>query len=209
MNDRSFIFAAQMRIRDEQKEKTIKAKAVEMIVKDGLDGMSMQKLAKAASCSPATIYIYFKDRDDLILKLAVEAFNEMAEETLRDFDPQMHFAEGLKIQWINRARYCMKNSIKMDFMEQIRHSRYQDKAFRLLDRHFFDTMGTFVHTAVNRKELIPLPVEIYWAVAFAPLYQLVKFHIQGRGLGGFDPKFVFTEEMMMQTLNLVIKALTP
>ena len=180
-----------------------------MIVKEGLDGISMQKLARAAGCSPATIYIYFKDKDDLIIRLAVEEFNLMADETLKNFDPHMHFAEGLKVQWINRARYSIQNPVKMDFLEQIRHSRYQENAFRLLDRGFFDAMGTFVRTAIERKELISLPVEVYWSVAFGPLYQLVKFHIQGRSLAASDKKFVFTDELMMQTLNLVIKALTP
>jgi AcrR family transcriptional regulator len=51
-----------MRARDENKEQNICRKAMEMIVQDGLDGLSMQKLAKAAGVSPATIYIYFKDR---------------------------------------------------------------------------------------------------------------------------------------------------
>ena len=58
-----------MRTRDENKELTIREKALEMAVKDGFDGLSMQKLARAAGVSPATIYIYFKDRDDLILQL--------------------------------------------------------------------------------------------------------------------------------------------
>ena len=57
-----------MRTRDENKEAAIRTKALEMIVKVGLDGLSMQKLAKSANVSPATIYIYFKDREDLILK---------------------------------------------------------------------------------------------------------------------------------------------
>ena len=61
-----------MRLRDEAKEQSIREKALEMIVKEGFDGLSMQKLAKAAGVSPATIYIYFKDREDLILQLYYE-----------------------------------------------------------------------------------------------------------------------------------------
>ena len=40
-----------------------------MIVKEGFDGLSMQKLAKAANVSPATIYLYFKNREDLLNQL--------------------------------------------------------------------------------------------------------------------------------------------
>ncbi|MBN8856321.1 MAG: helix-turn-helix transcriptional regulator [Sphingobacteriales bacterium] len=33
-----------------------------MVVREGFDGFSMQKLARAAGVSPTTIYIYFKDK---------------------------------------------------------------------------------------------------------------------------------------------------
>ena len=67
-----------------------------MVVKDGFKGFSMQKLAKAARVSPATIYIYWKDRDDLLLQLYADAWAKMSEKTLTSFDPGMSFQEGLK-----------------------------------------------------------------------------------------------------------------
>lgn len=198
-----------MRTRDENKEGAIRSKAVEMIVKEGLDGLSMQKLAKAAGCSPATIYIYFKDRDDLIMQLYLDEFKQMTEAVLKDFDPYAPFADGLKQQWFNRARYYLQNPHKMDFMEQFRHSRYHEKVYQLIDKRFFETMGAFTHNAIKRKELIQLPIEVYWSVAFAPLYQLLKFHMQGKSFRGSNEEFVLTDKMMLQTLKLVIKALTP
>ncbi|MGZ4091209.1 MAG: TetR/AcrR family transcriptional regulator, partial [Bacteroidia bacterium] len=55
-----------MRIRDEKKEEAIREKALELIVHEGFDGLSMHKLAKAAGVSPATIYIYYKNREHLL-----------------------------------------------------------------------------------------------------------------------------------------------
>src|SRR5690606_19425317 len=102
-----------MRKRDESKAIIIKEKALEMVVKCGFDGFSMQKLAKKARISPATIYIYFKDKEDLILQLYQEENQKMTEATLKHFRPSMSFSEGLKVQWINRSRYCMENNAKM------------------------------------------------------------------------------------------------
>src|SRR5437764_3374776 len=93
---------------DEHKEKSIREKALKMIVKEGIKGFSMQKLAKAANVSPGTLYIYFKDKEDLILQLCKEAGEKMADITLKNFDPSMNFSEGLKVQWVNRAKYCLK-----------------------------------------------------------------------------------------------------
>src|SRR6195952_2399768 len=111
-----------MRVRDENKEALIRRKALSMIVKHGFDGFSMQKLARSAGVSPGTLYIYFEDKEDLVLKVCVEVGQKMAKATMKGFDPAMSFREGLKVQWMNRARYCLKYPVEMHFMEQVRYS---------------------------------------------------------------------------------------
>jgi len=196
-----------MRTRDDNKIQAIREKAVEIIVQQGLDGFSMQKLAKAASVSPATLYIYYKDREDLIMQLWSEAFAEMATATLKNFDPAMSFREGLRVQWMNRARFCMKNPKQMQFMEQLRHSPLQEKALATIDTSFKEAMSAFVGNAIKRNELVKVQLEVYWSIAFAPMYNLVKFHLEGTSIGG--KKFTLTDKVMSETLALVIKALTP
>lgn len=198
-----------MRTRDEKKRLAICQKALKMIVEKGFDGLSMQKLARAADVSPATIYIYFKDRDDLILQLWKEEMKKMTTVTLEGFDPEMSFEEGLRIQWMNRAKYCLEYPLSMHFMEQIKYSPYHALTLKQMDQTFLLAMRNFVHNAIRRKELIKLPVEVYWSIAFAPLYQLVKFHMAGRGLASGTEKFVLDNKIMNQTLEVVIKALRP
>jgi AcrR family transcriptional regulator len=196
-----------MRVRDENKELSIRKKALKMIVKQGFDGFSMQKLAKEASISPATIYIYFKDREDLILQLFLEETKKMSEATLKGFNSNLAFSEGLKIQWMNRARYCMKHPLEVEFLEKMRHSPLYQKSLILMGDEFRNIMKEFVHNAIERKELVEVPLEVYWSVAFAPLYNLVKFHMLGTSVGGH--KFSLNNEIMEGTLGLVLKALKP
>ncbi len=197
-----------MRIRDPRKEKAIRDQALAMIVRDGFDGLSMHKLARAARISPATIYIYFQDREDLILKLYADVSNRMFAATLENFDPAMPFDQGLRIQWINRARYFLKHPLEMHFMEQIRFSPLHERAVMTAANPFKDSMKTFVANAIRRQELVKAPVEVFWSVAFAPLYQLVKFHMTGKGLPGNGP-FVLDDKTLELTVNLVVKALKP
>lgn len=196
-----------MRIKDENKADAIFQKAMEIIVRKGFDGLSMQKLAKAANVSPATIYIYFKDREDLILKIAIKAAEKMVSETLKDFNPEMSFEQGLKIQWENRANYWLKNPLEAQFVEMVRHSPIGETVFKMVKTEFSAVMGEFVHKAIKRKELLKLPLEVYWAVAFAPLYTLVKFHNDGRSIR--NEKFIWNDNYMKQTFKLVLKALQP
>jgi TetR/AcrR family transcriptional regulator, multidrug resistance operon repressor len=196
-----------MRVRDDNKMLVIREKAIEMMVEKGFDGFSMQKLAKAANVSPATLYIYYKDREDLIMQLWCASFKEMTDATLKNFEPLMSFSEGLKVQWMNRARYCMKHPLHMQFMEQLRHSPLQERAMDMMGTQFKDAMKIFVTNAIKRNELVKVELEVYWSIAFAPMYNLVKFHLQGMSLGG--KKFILTDKILNETLQLVIKALTP
>ena len=197
-----------MRTRDPKKEKAIREKALAMIVKEGFDGLSMQKLAKAAGVSPATIYIYYKDRDDLILRLYSDISRKMSAHTLEGFDPDSSFKEGLRVQWTNRAKYCLKHADEAHFMEQIRFSPMYERAIKLMEPAFINTMRDFVKGAIKRNEIIRVPVEVYWSIAFAPLYQLLKFHKHGKGMPGTE-SFTLDDKTMMLTLDLVTKALKP
>ena len=90
-----------MRLRDENKETLIREQAIALIVQEGFDGLSMQKLAKAANLSASTIYIYFKSREDLLNQVYIAVDEIFAKEVLKNFDPAMSFEEGLlaTIDW--------------------------------------------------------------------------------------------------------------
>ncbi|MEP6950602.1 MAG: TetR/AcrR family transcriptional regulator [Ginsengibacter sp.] len=196
-----------MRTRDENKVRAIRETALKMMVKEGLEGFSMQKLAKAANVSPATIYIYFKDKEDLVAQLCMDAGKKMMDITFKNFDPAMSFSEGLRVQWANRSKYCMKYPEQMHFLEQLRHSPYSEKLTEMMGENFKKVMNDFVNNAIKRKELVKVPMEVYWSIAFAPLYNLVKFHMMGKFIGG--SKFVLTDKIMKETFELVLKALKP
>lgn len=196
-----------MRTKDENKELAIRKEALEMIVEVGFDGLSMQKLAKAANVSPATIYLYFKNREDLIQQIYNELSGKMLIATLQNFNPDMSFKEGMKIQWQNRAKYMIEHPLEMKFLEQFKHSPFHERAMSDQEKTFREAMKTFVQNARANNELIELPFELYWSVAYAPLYQLVKFNTQGKSY--LSPKFTLTNKHLDQALALVLKALKP
>src|ERR1700760_338410 len=104
-----------MRTRNTDKEELVKQTAIQMIVDDGLEGFSMNKLAKACGISVATLYIYYKDKDDLIIKIGKEEAQIMNDATLKDFSPDMSFADGLRRQWENRYEYMMAHEDSLGF----------------------------------------------------------------------------------------------
>jgi AcrR family transcriptional regulator len=196
-----------MRTRDENKIDALFQHALSSIVKEGFDGLSMQKLAKAAGVSPATIYIYFKDRDDLIQQLYQRICNQYFTYIMTGFDPEMDFATGLAVQWKNRAKFMIDNPDESHFMEHFTFTPLHRLASRTKHKLFGDAMHRFVEKAIANKELVSMRLEVYWSVAFAPLYNLIRFHKAGMNMAG-EP-FALNDEMLLQTLSLVLKALKP
>jgi AcrR family transcriptional regulator len=195
-----------MRIRDENKEAAIREKAMEMIVKEGFDGLSMQKLAKAAGVSPATIYIYFKNREDMVQQLFKVAQNAFTETVLKDFDPEANLEDGLWRQWKNRLLYIEKYPVYFQFYEQFRnthlinHKSVDMSAFRV-------SMKLFVKNAIKRGELAKMEPEIFWSIAYGSFYSLVKFHLQEKKF--MSETFRLTDAKLKQTLKMVVKSLKP
>ena len=129
------------------------------------------------------------------------------EYSLQGFRSDMSLAEGMKTQWINRLCFFMEHPMEMEFLEIIRYTIFYEKVSKMMTERFGKIKGDFINNAVAKGELLDLLFEVYWSVAFAPLYQLIKFHTQGKSY--VNSNFSLTEDLMMQALELVIKALTP
>ena len=204
-----------MRPRDPFKEQNIRSKALEMLVIEGLDSFSMQKLARAAGVSPATLYIYYKDREDLLYQLWLEQFQALGSTVLEDFDPTASFEDGLWIQWRNRIRFFREHPLEWRFLEQVMHSASHDKYQARSVNPIGDSMGIFVSNAVQRGELTDFgvgeeiqskyPRAVLWALLFAPLYSLLTNPTGERNATAPSP----SEQEIEQTFKCVVRGLRP
>ena len=194
-----------MRKRDPDKEDLVKETAIALIVKDGLERFSMNRLAKACNISVATLYIYYKDRDDLIINIAMESGRLMSAAIIKDFDPEQSLEDGLRQQWIYRYKFMVDYPHLSLFFDQLRSSSYQEEFLRGFLKDFIIVMGKFMHNVIERGEVEEMTIETYWSIAYAPLYSLARFDNEGKGLDG--KPFKLTEEVLWKTFDLVLKSL--
>lgn len=68
-----------MRRKDDEKRKSIKQAVVRVILEEGLHGASIAKIAKAAGVSPATVYIYYENKEEMLRDI----YHEYAEDVFR------------------------------------------------------------------------------------------------------------------------------
>lgn len=79
-----------MRKKDDEKEKSIKEAVVKLILELGFHGTSISKIAKEAGVSPATVYIYYENKEimlrDIYHEYSEEIFDYLLSMVYKDID---------------------------------------------------------------------------------------------------------------------------
>lgn len=195
-----------MRRRDLLKEEIVRQKTVEMMVEHGFEGFSMNKLAAACNISVATLYIYYQNKEDLIYQIGVEMSGAMYAAFLDGFDVKMSFRDGLWKQWQNRLNYYLMHKAEFKFAEMMRRSPNTGWSERAAMEPFRDTMELFAANCRARGELKELNTQIYWSVAYAPLYMLIQFDQVGNAVGGIP--YSINETDLKSAFELVLSSLS-
>lgn len=75
---------------------SIREAASRVIGREGLEGATMQAIAKEAGVAKGTIYLYFEDREDLVLQTADHAFSRLLEALDAVFSSKLPFRQQLR-----------------------------------------------------------------------------------------------------------------
>lgn len=196
-----------MRPKNLAKEEAIRSIALQIISEEGLENLSMQKLAKAANISPRTIYIKYENKEDLLIKLFLdEVLGTYEKAILENFDPKMRFAEGMKMLWLNTFNYLKNNKPSFALIQYGKSSPLLNKAFQaknIQQGDFFTPIHTFLKTNIEAGLIKDLPYDILRALLFSSIQDLVAEY--------FDhldrPVQIITEEVMISCCEIVIKGI--
>lgn len=196
-----------MRPKNLAKEEAIRSIALQIISEEGLENLSMQKLAKAANISPRTIYIKYENKEDLLIKLFIEdVLGNYEKAILENFDSKMPFADGMKRLWLNTFHYLRNNKPAFSLIRYGKSSPLLNKAFQeknIRQGAFFAPIHTFLKTNVQAGLIADLPHDVHRALLFSPIQDLVAEY--------FDhldrPVQIITEKIILTSCEIVIKGI--
>lgn len=167
-----------MRVKDDNKHRAICEAAIELINKNGFADTSMSKIAKSANVSPATIYVYFENKEDLLNKLYIFAKGEMSAALLKGIKENLSVEEAFKIIWNNFYNYALKDNSKFAFTEQFANSPLVERC-KEQTKELFNPLISFFERGKQEKVFKDIPIEIFAAFTFTPLTGLIKEHLSG------------------------------
>jgi AcrR family transcriptional regulator len=84
----------------------------------GFHNAPMSKIAKLAGVAPATIYLYFENKQDLMNTLYLEVKASLSKCALNGYKEDMPVKKGFEIIWYNIANYKLNRVDEAAFLSQ-------------------------------------------------------------------------------------------
>lgn len=170
------------RRREDQKlqlRNIILQKASEMFVEFGYNNFSMRKLAERIGCSVSTLYLYFRDKDDLLFTVVDEAFtlfrrqlDEAAVSTAEPWERLKRLGEAYVRFGLNHpAYYQLMFMWRIDYLIETR----RDEAPRV---GAFQILNDAVRSAIDEGVMQQRDAIIYSDILWATMHGIVALAIQ-------------------------------
>lgn len=113
-----------MKPKDEGKIAEIYAATLVLVKEQGLAGITMSMIAKKAGFATGTVYIYFANKEELIVKLFEKCSSDYANDYFAGYDPTAPFKVAFHTIWMNMLRYSIEHFDELVFIEQCFHSPF-------------------------------------------------------------------------------------
>ena len=150
--------------------------SVQLINTLGFDGISISKIAKKAKVSPSTIYIYFKNKDDLFSKLYIDIRKKMSQGTLKGLQDETTIEQTFKSIWYNSFTYHLNHPEYLFFREQFEQTSLM-KNIKENEFESYQYVRDLLQRGIEENTIKNRPLPILTAFAFIPIITLLKFHL--------------------------------
>ena len=107
-----------MRRKDDEKEKSIKEAVIKLILEQGFHGTSISKIAKEAGVSPATVYVYYENKEVMLRDIYLEYSEEILDYLLGRLYKDMDGHELIDMLTRGYYTYIRENGEIFHFVDQ-------------------------------------------------------------------------------------------
>jgi AcrR family transcriptional regulator len=163
-----------MRLKDESKQQAIFEATVKMVNRLGFVASSVSKIAKEAGVSPATIYVYYKNKDDLLVSTYITIKQDLSRSILDGFDETLPVRDIFRDAWFRLFGYISIHREHFQFTEQFVNSPYSDQVDRAEIEGFFEPLTRVLLTGINQNIIKNVHHDILKAFLLSPVMILAN-----------------------------------
>ncbi len=163
-----------MRMKDENKKTAITKAIIGLINEIGFANISMSKIAKATGISAATLYVYYKNKEDMFREVYLDVKKHMIEECGRNICPRENVQEAVRKLCKNLLRYMKEYTDEFLFIEQACNSPMAtDEMLEELEQYNQNTISIF-QRGVQEGILKQTSPALLISFCYYPIQQIFK-----------------------------------
>ena len=163
-----------MRCKDESKVHAIYKATLALVKERGLAGITMSDISKEASIATGTLYIYFRNKDELIRALFTECRQKSACYYFEGVDASLSFEERMKKLFRNIICFKMKNFEVSAFLEQSYHSPYVHITDLKKKQKALFPLVELIQEGIDNKKIKDTDIELIVSYLFGIINEMVK-----------------------------------
>jgi AcrR family transcriptional regulator len=167
-----FIYFSPMRTKCEEKQEALFEATVKLVNEIGFASSSVAKIAKEANVSAATLYIYYKNKEDLLVSTYLAIRRHTSQAILKDFDARQPIRDILEKAWFNMFRYAMEHTHYFHFAEQFANSPYADLVDIEEVERYFEPIIKALNKGIDQKTIKNVSIDILKAFIYYPVVVL-------------------------------------
>ncbi|MBU5351948.1 TetR/AcrR family transcriptional regulator [Paenibacillus barcinonensis] len=168
-----------MRHKDENKNQAIFDSTIQLINDVGFADLSMSKIAKRANLSPATIYTYYENKEDLLIKLYLDVKEKLSRSMLRNIHEDLEIKEICYIFMKNSLEFMIENKDWFLFLEQFSASPFMNKLCMADTAPMFQNLYHHIERGISNGSLKHVRAELVISYCYFPIVQLAKEYYEG------------------------------
>ncbi len=161
-----------MRTKDDIKQTALFEATVKLVNETGFAASSVSKIAKQAKISPATIYVYYKNKEDLLVSTYIDIKKNISIALLKDFDDSLPIRDILKSIWFKMFNYIENHPDHFQYAEQFSNSPYQSLVNKQEIEKYFEPMMNILLRGIEQKIIKNVNFDILLAFIFYPIMAL-------------------------------------
>lgn len=159
---------------------------IELVNNDGFHATPMSKIAKMACVSPATIYLYFENKQDLVNKTYLEVKSSYTAYAFATYDETMSVKEGFEVIWKRITEFKLKEDAYAMFLAQCDNTPMIDEESRQEGIRHLQPLLDLWKRGIKEGVIKPMSDYMLYAYAINPLSFLTI--AQNRGALVLDDK---------------------
>lgn len=171
---------------DTEKRDQILNATLKLITENGFDATPMSAIASEAGIAAGTIYLYFRNKEELINILYITMKGRMMSSITEGYEKSLPVSKSFEAIWKNYVRHIMSKPVEFRFCELFSNSPHVNRLAKEEGVKLLQPVKDLYERGRKEKVIKNLPDEIITAQLFSPVNSLVKQH--------FSNQFKLTEK---------------